>query len=296
MATVRRKPAWLRVRLSSNPASGRVEEALARHGLKTVCQEALCPNRAECFGRGTATFLLLGGVCTRHCTFCAVKKGRPGPLDPAEPLETAQAAVELKLDFVVLTSVTRDDLPDGGASVFAQTVRAIKKLRPEVKVEVLVPDFGGDEEALAAVLAAGPEVLNHNLETVPRLYAPVRPEAEYRRSLKLLARAKEISPFTVTKTGLMVGLGESEGELRDCFKDMAAAKVDVLTLGQYLSPSTKHHPVMDYLEPAAFDRLKELALKTGLKACASGPLVRSSYQAKSLHQEVHMMRQAQAGP
>jgi len=279
------KPDWLKIRLSSGPGLDKVERAISRHHLHTVCQEALCPNRNECFGRGTATFLLLGGVCTRRCTFCNVTKGRPQPLDPGEPEETARAAAELGLKFVVLTSVTRDDVPDGGASVFARTIEALRRAIPGVGVEVLIPDFGGDDKALAQVVAVRPEVLNHNLETVARLYPRVRPRADYARSLRLLARVKELAPDMVTKSGLMLGLGEGEAEVGTALRDLRASEVDLLTLGQYLSPSKAHHPVIDYVTPERFAAWQEEALALGFAGCASGPLVRSSYQAQRLFVE-----------
>lgn len=280
-----KKPDWLKVRLKTTPQAAEVERAITRHGLHTVCQEALCPNRSECYGHGTATFLLLGGVCTRGCTFCNVTKGKVEPLNLNEPEETAAAAAELGLKFVVLTSVTRDDQPDGGADIFARTIRALRDRIDGVQVEVLIPDFRGDRAALAKVIEARPDVLNHNVETIPRLYPALRPQADFRRSVELLARAKEMAPDQATKSGLMVGLGETEDELKVCFADLVEAEVDILTIGQYLPPSAKHHPLVRYAHPDEFARLKEIALAMGFKSCASGPLVRSSYQAHVSYRE-----------
>ncbi len=279
-----RKPKWLKVKLSTTPHLGRVERAISAGGLHTVCQEALCPNRLECYNRATATFLLMGDVCSRRCTFCNVAKGKPAPLNPSEPENVARAAAELSLDFVVLTSVTRDDLPDGGAAHIAATISAVKAANPKTGVEVLAPDFKGQESALATVLEAGPEVFNHNVETVPRLYPALRPEAEFGRSVRLLARAKELKPGLVTKTGLMLGLGESDDELRRALAELVAAGVDLLTLGQYLAPSKSHHPVAEYVSPERFEAWRNEALEMGFADCAAGPLVRSSYRAKELYQ------------
>lgn len=281
-----KKPDWLKIRLSSNPGVGQVERAIQTRGLHTVCQEALCPNRMECFGHQTATFLLMGDRCTRNCTFCNVTSGRPTPLDPEEPAKIAQTAGEMGLDFVVLTSVTRDDLPDGGAAHLAATVRTLKAAHPGMGVEVLAPDFKGDAQALAVLLDSGCEVFNHNVETVPRLYPELRPQANFARSTDLLAEAKRIRPGVVTKTGLMLGLGETEAELKTALAELRRAEVDLLTLGQYLQPSPQHHPVVEYVHPDVFARLADLAQEMGFAGCASGPLVRSSYRAKELYQSV----------
>jgi lipoic acid synthetase len=276
------KPPWLKRRLSLGPAFSSVVGHLRETRLHTVCEEALCPNRAECFSAGTATFLIMGDVCTRNCGFCAVAHGRPGPLDPDEPARVAEAAHRMGLKYVVITSVTRDDLPDGGASHFARAITEVKKAIPGAKVEVLVPDFGGSRSSLEVVLEAGPDVLNHNVETVPRLYPIVRPRADYSRSLELLAKVKEISPQVATKSGLMLGLGEDEGEVEGVLEDLVAAGCRILTLGQYLRPSKAHLPVARYVSPEEFEEWRKKALEMGFQKVASGPLVRSSYQAHEM--------------
>ncbi len=255
-----------------------MESLLEALKLYTVCQEARCPNLGDCFLRGTATFLILGDTCTRNCRFCAIKKGKPLPPDEDEPQKVAQAARRLGLNHVVVTSVTRDDLPDGGASHFASTIRNIRALNPGATVEVLVPDFGGRFSSLKKVLEAKPDVFNHNVETVPRLYPLVRPEASYYRSLQLLKLAKEMG--ALTKSGLMVGLGERREEVNSVMEDMRGVGVDILTLGQYLRPSRKQLEVREYLPPESFGVYKEEALRFGFHYVSSGPFVRSSYQAK----------------
>mgnify|MGYP000992219951 CR=1 FL=1 len=277
------KPAWLRRRLPSGPACEKVRGLLRQAQLHTVCQEAQCPNLFECFGGHTATFLILGDRCTRDCRFCAVVHGRPGPPDDDEPRRVAEAAARLALRYVVVTSVTRDDLPDGGARLFAATVEALRRRIDGVRVEVLIPDFRGSAEALETVLAAGPDVLNHNLETVARRYPEARPEADYRRSLSLLARSAALCPQIPTKSGLMLGLGEEAAEIRTALVDLRAAGVRLLTLGQYLQPSRRHLPVARYLPPEEFDRWRAAALDMGFAAVASGPFVRSSYQAQTFY-------------
>lgn len=276
------KPHWLKRRLSFDQRSSSVIRHLREGGLHTVCEEALCPNRGECFSSGTATFLIMGEVCTRNCGFCAVKSGRPGPLDPDEPKKVAEAAFRMGLRYVVITSVTRDDLPDGGASHFAKTIEEVKRALSDVKVEVLVPDFRGSRRSLEVVLDARPDVLNHNVETVPRLYPLVRPKADYSRSVELLARAKEIFPEVKTKSGLMLGLGEEEKEVGEVLEDLLAAGCGILTLGQYLRPSKEHLPVARYVSQEEFEQWRHRALKMGFEAVASGPLVRSSYQAHEM--------------
>jgi lipoic acid synthetase len=246
--------------------------------LNTVCQEANCPNRGECFNRRTATFLIMGHVCCRNCRFCNIESGRPESLDLEEPERVARAAERLQLRHVVITSVTRDDLPDGGASHFAETVRQIRRRLPECKIELLTPDFKDVPDALAIVMEAGPDIFNHNLETVPRLYPLVRPAADYMRSLKLLLKAHEEFGVT-TKSGLMVGVGETREELRRVFIDLAGHRVAILTIGQYLAPSSKHLPVNRYVPPEEFKEYAEEAKKAGLKKVFSAPLVRSSYMA-----------------
>ncbi|HEY5641122.1 MAG TPA: lipoyl synthase [Dehalococcoidia bacterium] len=275
-----RKPPWLKVRFPGGDDYVRLKKLMRRGGLHTVCEEARCPNIGECWGAGTATFMILGDTCTRACGFCAVKTGRPGALDRREPLRVASAVREMGIAHAVVTSVNRDDQPDGGADIFAQTIRWIRRLSPATSVEVLIPDFLGDEDALATVCAAQPEILNHNTESVPRLYPRVRPKARYERSLELLRRAKELDPGSVTKSGVMVGLGETRDELLQVFADIARCGVDVLTIGQYLRPSAKHLPIDRYYAPAEFDDLREEALALGFRHVESGPLVRSSYHAE----------------
>ena len=279
------KPAWLRRRLPSGPEYERLRTLLRDHHLTTVCQQALCPNQFECFGRGTATFLLLGERCTRTCRFCAIGHGPLGPPDPEEPQHVAEAVRILGLRYCVLTSVTRDDLADAGAAHFAAVVRAVRDVSPGTRVELLIPDFQGNAQPLATVLAAAPEVLNHNLETVPRLYAAARPQAIYERSLELLRRVRVIAPNTVTKSGIMVGLGETRAELRQLFADLRQAHCDLLTIGQYLQPSRDHLPVARFVPPEEFAELRDEALALGFRAVAAGPFVRSSYQAETLYQE-----------
>lgn len=275
------RPSWLTVRF---PASGgkydEVRSAVRARALHTVCEEARCPNIGECWGRGTATFLILGDVCTRSCGFCAVKTGRPRALDPDEPRRVALAVLQMGLRHAVVTSVNRDELLDGGASAFAETIRWIRRLSPETTVEVLIPDFRGDWNALATVVAARPDILNHNVETVPRLYRRVRPQALYERSLALLARAKRLAPGLRTKSGLMVGLGETKEELLAVFRDLADRDVDILTVGQYLQPTPAHLPVARYWTPEEFAELKREALALGFRHVEAGPLVRSSYHAE----------------
>ena len=278
------RPDWLRVPLARGPQFRELKQLMREQGLHTICEEALCPNIGECWGASrTATFLILGDVCTRNCGFCDVKTGRPGAVDWGEPERLADAVARLGLRHVVITSVTRDDLDDGGAGVFAATIRRLKERDPYLGVEVLIPDFRGSAEALATVMEAGPDILNHNLETVPRLYGRVRPKAVYEQSLELLRRAKRLAPRVPTKSGLMAGLGETTDELLQVFRDLRAHEVDVLTVGQYLRPTLRHLPVERYVDPAEFDRLKAEAKAMGFKHVESGPLVRSSYHA---HEQV----------
>jgi lipoic acid synthetase len=277
------KPEWLRRKLPDPEPLNRMRNLLERHGLNTVCQGALCPNQGECFGQGTATFLILGKTCTRNCTFCAIPtEARPPAPDPDEPRRIARAAAELGLKHVVITSVTRDDLEDGGAYHFARTVGALKESHPEIVVEVLIPDFQGSEVALKRVMDSGPDILNHNLETVPRLYPEVRPQAGYSRSLELLKRAKVIRPGGITKSGLMLGLGEEKTEILQVMEDLRAVSCDLLTLGQYLRPSGRHHPVVRYVPPEEFEELRAGGEKMGFKAVFSAPLVRSSFHAAEI--------------
>lgn len=274
-----RKPDWLKIRITGAAQVGNTKEMLQRLKLHTVCEEANCPNLMECFGKKTATFMILGRQCTRNCTFCNVTKAAPTPVDPEEPRHVAQAVRELGLAHVVVTSVTRDDLPDGGAGHFAEVIRAVKKESASVTIEVLIPDFQGDKDALLQVAEARPDVINHNVETVPRLYPEVRPMANYRRSLELLARIKEMAPDIYSKSGFMLGLGEKREEVVQLLNDLRAAGCDIVTIGQYLAPSKNHHPVVEYVPPAGFAEYKTLADGMGFKYVASSPLVRSSYHA-----------------
>ena len=273
------RPEWLRVRLPAGPAWSRLRGLLRRKNLHTVCEEARCPNLAECWGQGTATFMILGDICTRACGFCAVTTGLPRGLDLGEPERVAEAVEAMELRHAVITSVNRDELPDGGAGIFAETIRAVRRRMPETTIEVLVPDFQGDSEALATVMAEEPEILNHNVETVPRLYREVRPGARYRRSLDLLSAARELGPRALTKTGVMLGLGETAGELDALMDDLVGVGVDILTAGQYLQPTPAHLPVRRFVPPAEFAALAERGRAKGLRHVEAGPLVRSSYHA-----------------
>ncbi len=272
-----RRPAWLKVRLGGGPDVHAVRALVKEQGLHTVCESARCPNIGDCWARRTATFMLLGDVCTRACAFCAVKHGLPAPVDANEPERVAQAVQVLRLEYAVVTSVTRDDLPDGGASHFAATFEAIRAVCPQCKVEVLIPDFAGSEQALDIVVRARPDVLNHNVETVPRLYARVRPQANYRRSLALLERAAKAG--VVTKSGLMVGLGETMEEVHQVMADLLAAGCRVLTVGQYLQPSRANLPVHRFVTPEEFQGLRATGREMGFAHVEAGPLVRSSYHA-----------------
>jgi lipoic acid synthetase len=274
------KPDWLRIRITAGQHKNEVVELLSRLALHTVCEEANCPNLSECFGRKTATFIILGKVCTRNCTFCNVSKGRVEAVDPAEPLRLAQAVRELGLKHVVVTSVTRDDLPDGGAGHFARVIAAVRELSPEVVIEVLIPDFQGEAAALEQVAAMVPAIINHNVETVPRLYPAVRPMADYRRSLNLFRRVKGFNREIYTKSGMMVGLGETVTEVVRVLEDLREHGCDFLTIGQYLAPSKHHHPVVEYVHPDQFAKYRKIALELGFAYVASGPLVRSSYMAE----------------
>ena len=280
--TERRLPDWLRNPAPKAPQLASLGRRLRDLGVHTVCQSARCPNVGECFAAGNATFMIMGDACTRSCRFCAVRHAAPEPLDPAEPDRVAQAARMLGLRYVVLTSVTRDDLPGGGAAHFAAAIRAARDHLPGARVEVLVPDFRGDPEALVTVLAARPFVLGHNVETVPRLYPVVRPQADYRRSLALLRRARRLAPGVLTKSGLMVGLGESEAEALGVLRDLREAGAAAVTIGQYLQPTREHLPVAEYLAPQAFAHYEAAARRLGFRHVLSGPLVRSSYHALEL--------------
>ncbi len=278
-AAGRRHPAWLKVRAPFGPRVHELKQLLRGLHLNTVCQEALCPNMGECWAHGVATFMLLGDVCTRGCRYCAVTKGRPAPLDRKEPLRVAQAVAAMGLNHVVLTSVDRDDQLDGGAGIFAETIRQIRRLRPGCAVEVLTPDFQGRPESVHAVLEARPEVFGHNVETVPRLYRKARGGGNYQVTLEVLRMARLWDPAGVTKTGVMLGLGETEEELRALLEDVRSCGVNILTLGQYLQPTRKHLPVVRHYHPDEFRKWREIALELGFDHVEAGPLVRSSYLA-----------------
>jgi lipoic acid synthetase len=273
------KPAWLKARAPVGDNFHHLKKLARGLGLHTVCESAQCPNIGECWNHKTATFMLLGNLCTRRCGFCAVPKGRPLPIDYDEPRRVAEAVKQLGLKFAVITSVNRDDDNIGGATVFADVIRQVREAQPGCSVEVLIPDFQGIDEALRIVVDARPDILNHNTETVPRLYRVARSGARYERTLNLLSRAKEMHPDIVTKTGLMVGIGEETEELLQVFKDLGERKVDILTIGQYLAPSKNHLPVKRMVTPAEFAFYKEEAMKMGFRHVESGPLVRSSYHA-----------------
>jgi len=273
------RPSWLRAPAPAGENYRELKRLVTQLKLHTVCESAACPNTGECWNRRTATFMLLGNVCTRRCGFCAVQKGAPLPVDYDEPRRVAEACAALGLKYVVLTSVNRDDRKDGGAELFALTIQAIRERIPGCKVEVLVPDFQGSHEALEIVMNAHPDVLNHNIETVPRLYRQVRLGARYERSLDMLAHAKRIRPFVPTKSGLMLGLGENTSEVEQVMRDLRAHHVEILTLGQYLRPSPKHLPIIRYAPQIEFDEFKRLGYALGFSHVESGPLVRSSYHA-----------------
>lgn len=281
-----RKPEWLRIKLNQGRNLDYVKAILTKFSLNTVCEEANCPNRMECFSKKTATFMILGSQCSRNCRFCNVSHGKLQEVDPNEPQNVANAALELGLKHVVITSVTRDDIPDGGAGHFAEVIRNIKDRDEKLVVEVLIPDFQGSKEALSKVVDANPEIINHNIETVPRLYPSVRPMAIYERSLELIKNVKEMNKNIFTKSGIMVGLGEKEEEVIETLKDLREAGCDFLTIGQYLAPSAAHHPVIEYIHPNTFEKYKEEALKLGFLFVASGPFVRSSYNAAETMQNI----------
>ncbi|HSK09616.1 MAG TPA: lipoyl synthase [Vicinamibacterales bacterium] len=273
------KPSWLKVKAPGSPNYVRLKRLMGELALNTVCEEAHCPNIGECWHHGTATFMILGDVCTRNCPYCAVAHGKPPGLDTGEPRRVGDAAARMNLRYVVLTSVDRDDLPDGGAQIFAETIREIRRGLPDCRIEVLIPDFQGKEAPLRTVLDAGPDVLNHNTETVPRLYRKARPGGRYPRALELLDRARQHAPHIPTKSGLMVGLGEEWDEIISTLADLRAVGCGILTIGQYLSPSSTHLPVARYYHPDEFEMLKTTALSMGFGHVESGPLVRSSYHA-----------------
>ena len=287
-----RKPAWLKVSYNQG-AVDEIAQLMRELNLNTVCREADCPNIGECYRKHTATFMILGSRCTRNCRFCNVRCGAPAEVDPEEPANVARAAKALRLRHAVVTSVTRDDLPDGGAAHFAGVVRAIREACPGTTVEVLIPDLKGDEKSLDIVLAARPDVLNHNMETVRELYAAVRPEAAYARSLGVLRYAKKARPDSITKTGFMVGLGETDDQIGRLMDDVLATGCDILTIGQYLRPSPEHAPLARYATPEDFDRYRDLALQKGFKHVASAPLARSSYRA---HEALEAVRAESGRP
>ncbi|NOY64188.1 MAG: lipoyl synthase [Nitrospirae bacterium] len=276
-----RLPHWLKTKEIIGDHN--TKHLLRKHGLSTVCEEARCPNRGMCFSKPTATFMILGDRCTRNCGFCSVNSDMPMPPDPTEPERIARAVVEMGLRYVVITSVTRDDLPDGGAGQFAMTIEKIRDLSSDVKVEVLTPDFKGQREALKKVIHQEPDIFNHNVETIPRLYNTVRPQADYKRSLKVLEMAKELRAEQITKSGLMVGLGETFDEVVEVLKDLKEAGCDIITIGQYLRPKKSNVPVVEYIRPEVFDKYKEAALDMGFSFVASGPLVRSSMNAEEMY-------------
>jgi lipoic acid synthetase len=282
-----KKPPWLKKRLASGETYRKVFRLLKESHLHTVCQEAHCPNVGECFSEGTATFMILGDRCSRNCTFCAIRHDLPLPLDEGEPEEVSKAVKALGLRYAVITSVTRDDLPDGGADQFDRTVRAVRAESPGTSVEVLIPDFQGSKTALLKVVTSRPDVINHNLETVPRLYPEVRPQAVYERSLQLLERIEKMDRRILTKSGLMLGLGESREEIIGVFEDLLKVGCRILTIGQYLSPSSDHHPVVRYLPPKEFSELELIAKEMGFFAVAAGPFVRSSFHAGEMFFKAH---------
>lgn len=277
------KPPWLRIKLPGTFDTSATIKEIKNRALHTVCVEARCPNQMECFHHGTATFLLLGPNCTRNCTFCAVEKRPVMPPDPLEPQKVAESILSMNLKYCVLTMVTRDDLPDGGSRHIVQTIETIREMVENIYLELLVSDLNGNWKALENILAAHPEVLNHNIETVPRLYSEIRPKANYQQSLKLLSKASKYSLKLITKSGIMLGLGESRAEILQVMEDLRKVGCQILTLGQYLAPSPQHHPVIRYLPPEEFAQLKMEAVKFGFSATASSPLVRSSFQAEALY-------------
>ncbi len=274
-----RKPSWLKVKAPGGPQYLRLKNLMRELDLHTVCEEAHCPNVGECWEHGTATFMILGDVCTRNCAYCAVAHGRPPKYDISEPSRVAEAIGEMRLQHAVITSVDRDDLPDFGAYIFAETIRQIKQRLPDCSVEVLVPDFQGNEDSIRAVLEAGPDIYNHNTETVPRLYKRCRPGGRYERVMQIFRTAKRIAPNIPTKTGIILGMGETLEEVEIVMRDLRAVDVDILTLGQYLRPSESHHPIDRYVTPEEFRRMREIGMAMGFRHVESGPLVRSSYHA-----------------
>ena len=286
----RRRPPWIRVRAPSGATYEKVRDLMRSKTLHTVCEEAQCPNLGECWGRGTATFLMMGDTCTRSCGFCDIKTGRPSPLDWGEPNRIAQSVRAMGLRHVVITSVNRDERSDGGAPIFALVIRRIRQLQPGCSIEVLIPDFKGSESALKIVMDAQPEILNHNVETVPRLFKKVQPQDKYEWALRTLENAKKMDPLVLSKSGIMLGLGETVDEVLDTMQDLVDIGVDILTLGQYLQPSKKHLPIERYYTPAEFDQLRAMGIEMGFKWVESGPLVRSSYRAAEQVRELSRMK------
>ncbi len=286
----RRRPPWIRVRAPRGETYEKVRDLMRSKTLHTVCEEAQCPNLGECWGRGTATFLMMGDTCTRSCGFCDIKTGRPSPLDWGEPNRIAQSVRAMGLRHVVITSVNRDERSDGGAPVFAMVIRRIRQLQPGCSIEVLIPDFKGSENALKIVMDAQPEILNHNVETVPRLFKKVQPQDKYEWALRTLENAKKMDPLVLSKSGIMLGLGETMDEVLDTMQDLVDIGVDILTLGQYLQPSKKHLPIERYYTPAEFERLRAMGIEMGFKWIESGPLVRSSYRAAEQVRELSKMK------
>ena len=283
MAVQRRLPPWLKVKMAGGANFIELQQRLRNNQLHTVCEEAHCPNIGECWERGTATFMILGDICTRACAYCAVTTGAPGGLDLQEPVRLAETVEKMGLRYAVITSVNRDDLPDGGAFIFAQCIQQIRSRLSDCKVEVLIPDFCGDWDALRKVMGAAPDTLNHNIETVRRVFHRVRPKGDYDQSLELLARAKAMEPEGVTKSGMMVGLGETWDEIAETMRDLRSVDCDLLTIGQYLRPSQKHAPLAKWYTPDEFDELRQQGEALGFRHVASGPLVRSSYHADEQH-------------
>ncbi len=289
-ATPTRMPGWLRRPVPRGPQVERVRRTIAHHSLCTVCESAACPNRLECYSSGRFTFMILGDICTRGCAYCKVAVGRPLPVDQGEPERVAGAARDLNLNYAVVTSVCRDDLPDGGATQFARTIQALRDWNDHIMVEVLIPDFRGSLSELQIVQNAHPTVLNHNLETVPRLYRQLRPQGRYEWAIELLDRAKSISPDTPTKSGLMLGLGERDDEIVAVLEDLRRVRCDVVTLGQYVRPSLDHYPVQRYLTPDEFSWFEAVGKDMGFSQVAAGPLVRSSFAAAAVYESVHVSR------
>ncbi len=284
-----RRPEWIKVKAPTGETYEHVRGLMRSKSLHTVCEEARCPNMGECWNAGTATFLMMGDTCTRSCGFCDIKTGMPSPLDYGEPMRIARAVHAMDLRHVVITSVNRDERLDGGAPIFAMVIRAIRKLQPGCSIEILIPDFKSDPQALQIVMDAQPEILNHNVETVPRLFRQVQPQDEYEWALTTLRNAKAMDPLVLTKSGIMVGLGETFDEVVEVMQDLAALHVDILTIGQYLQPSRKHLPIERYYTPEDFDELKRLGLDMGFKWVESGPLVRSSYKADQQVRELSQL-------